>query len=211
MQPVNFCSFRILPCSEQIQPVVQIGFLPDLQLVFGLCQVIEQKLQLKRATQPTALNLEMIKPHGQISMHDVADADEAGVFHGLGESLAFPGIRCGAAVLGAILVQHLPTDRFIALFPVPAAKPATFVAQELDLRLLLVGQLIQPRKGHVQAEIRHKIPEGFTVQLHLKVPKVRELLARGGNEVQPRIRSLNVIPQQLGTDNHAILWLIVFL
>ena len=73
-------------------------------------------------------------------MHDVADTDETGVLHGLGEAVAFPGVWRGATVLGAVLAQHLPADRFIALFPLPVAKTAAFVAQELDLRLLPVGQ-----------------------------------------------------------------------
>lgn len=52
--------------GEQIQHVVQMDFLPDLQLVFGFCQVVEQKLLHQRAAQSAVLALEMVKPHGQI-------------------------------------------------------------------------------------------------------------------------------------------------
>ena len=197
--------------SEQIQHIVQIDFLPDLELVFRLCQVIEQKLQHQRAAQPAALDLEMVKPHGQIGMHDVADADEAGILHGPGKAVALSGVRRCAAVLGAVLAQHLPADRLIALSPVPASKPAAFVAQELHLRLLPVGQRAEPAKRPVQAEIRHHIPECLAAQLPLKVHKVREHLGGGGDEVQPRIGFPEIVQQQLRMDNHAVLRLAVLL
>ena len=203
--------FGISPASEQVQHIVQINGFPDFELVFGLRQVIEQKLQHQCAAQPPAFDLEMMKPHGQIGMHDVADADEAGVLHGFGEAVALPGVRRCATVLGAVLAQHLPADRFIALFPLPAAKPAAFVAQELDLRFLPVGQRAELRKGPVQAEIRHHIPEGLAAQLPRKVPKVREHLGGGGDEVQPRIGFPEIVQQQLGMDNHAVLGPVVFL
>ena len=104
----------------------------------------------------------MGETHGQIGIHDVADANEAGILHGLGKAIAFPGIRRGAAVLGTVFAQHLSADCFIALPPVPAAKPAALVAQEFHFYFLPSGQRAELRKGLVQAEIRYHIAKGFT-------------------------------------------------
>lgn len=49
----------IMECSEQIQHVIQIDFLPDAQVVFRLCQIIKQKFQDQGAAQTAAFDFEM--------------------------------------------------------------------------------------------------------------------------------------------------------
>ena len=84
--------------------------------------MIEQKLQNQRAAKAAAFDLEMGKAHGQIAVHNVVDADAPGVCHRPGKAIAAVGVRRSAMVLGKVLPEVLPADRFIALLPVLAAK-----------------------------------------------------------------------------------------
>ena len=110
-------------------------------LRFG--QVVEQKFQDQRAAKAPALDLEVGESHGQIAAPDILHADEAGVFHGLGEAVAFGSVRRGAAVLRAGLAQILLADRFVAGSPVPTAEEAALVAEEFHLVLQRLGQGVQ--------------------------------------------------------------------
>ena len=51
-QPVDSVFGGILSDSEKIQHIVQIDFLPDLQLVFGFRQVIEQNSSTSALPSP---------------------------------------------------------------------------------------------------------------------------------------------------------------
>ena len=51
--------------SEQVQPIVQIQGLPDMNVVWGPGQIVQQKLQQQSAAQAPALDLELGKPLGR--------------------------------------------------------------------------------------------------------------------------------------------------
>ena len=78
----------------------------------------------------------MGKSGGQIDGLNVPDAEEAGIFHGVGKAVAPPGIGGRAEVIGAVFPQVFPADVFIARLSVGAGKPAAFVAQKFHLLLL---------------------------------------------------------------------------
>ena len=65
--------------SEQVQPIVQIQGLPDMNVVWGPGQIVQQKLQQQSAAQAPALDLELGKALGQIRAPDVVHPDEAGI------------------------------------------------------------------------------------------------------------------------------------
>lgn len=53
---------------KEIEHAVKIDFLADREVVFGSCQVVQQKLQQHCAAEGAALDLEMGKAHGQIDI-----------------------------------------------------------------------------------------------------------------------------------------------
>ena len=146
----------------------------------------------------------MGKAHGQIAVHDVVDADEPGVRHRPGKAIAAAGVGRGAMVLGKVLTEVFPAHRLVALLSFPAAEEAAFVAEEFHLFLQGLGQRIQPVKRPVQAEIRHHVEEILTSQLALQLLEFRQYLGGGGNQIEPRIASLDVIEQQIRMEDHAV-------
>ena len=65
-------------------------------MVFGSCQVVQQKLQQHCAAEGAPLDLEMGKAHGKIYIPNVRRADEAGIFHGFGKPVALRAVGRGA-------------------------------------------------------------------------------------------------------------------
>ena len=77
--------------SEEVQHIVQINLLPHVQMIRGLCHVVEQELKQQGAAKLAALNLEVGKAHREIGVLNRVNADEAGVFYRSGEAVAARG------------------------------------------------------------------------------------------------------------------------
>ena len=114
--------------SKKIQHTIQINFFANLQMVFRLCKIIEQKFQNNRTAKPSALDFKMRKSHGQILCLNILNADKAGVLHRFGKTIALRGIRRCAVMLGRVFAQIFPAHRFVAGFSFTATEPAAFVA-----------------------------------------------------------------------------------
>ena len=91
--------------SEQIQHRIEVDRFPDMDLVRGPGQVMEQKFQHHRTAKTPPLDLEIGKAHRQIRFRNIPHPDEAWVFHRLGKAIPFRCIRGGAAVLRAGLAE----------------------------------------------------------------------------------------------------------
>ena len=106
--------------------------------MLGPGHVVEQEFQNQRAAQAAALDLELGKAHGQIGMHDIAGADEAGILHGLGESIALAGakynIRCVCIAPGPVLTR--PGMAAMKTMAGRAAEPQEIV----DLIMCVAGE-----------------------------------------------------------------------
>ena len=133
------------------------------------------------------------------------DADELRVLHGFGKAVALLCARGGADVVGAGLAEVFPAYIFVAVFPLFAAGPAALVAEKLCLIFLRFGQLCQPGKGFVQAEIRHHIAELCPAQLLCKLLESGQDFCGGRDQIQSRIVCLQVFGQQVGADDDPVL------
>ena len=172
-----------------------------MQLVFRFCHVVEQKFQYQRTAQAPALDLEVGKSHRHIDIPNVPDADKPRIFHRLREAVAFLRTRCGTDMFGAGFAEIFSADILIAALSVPASDPAALVAEKFHFVLQRLGQGVQLGKGLVQPEIRHHIAEILPLHLPAEVPKVRQNLGGGGDEIERGIGALQVVQgQEVGVD-----------
>lgn len=106
----------------------------------------------------------------------------------------------------SVLAKRFPADGLVAGFAVFAAEPAAFVAQKFCLVLQRLRQCAQLFKGPVQPEIRHDEAERFALQLLPELGKAGQHLCRRRDKVESRIGSAQIVQQQVGMDDHAVLW-----
>ena len=107
-----------------------------MELKFGFDHVKKQKFQDEGAAEAPAFNFKVAESLRGVHVLNLFDSDEAGIFHGIGEAVATPCIRRGAYMIFLSFVEVLLAHVLVALFAVLAAKPAAFIAQELDFLLL---------------------------------------------------------------------------
>ena len=173
--------------SEQIQHIVQIDFFPDVQLIPGFRHIVEQELQNQRTAKSPPLDLELGKSHGQVDIFYGVRTDKSRIGHRFGKQIAALCIRSRAVMLPAAFSEIFAADGFVTALPVPAAKPAAFIAQKFHFVPLPSGQCIPLRKRLIQPEIRHDIAEILPVDLPAKILKIRQNLGGRGNKIEPRI------------------------
>ena len=194
---------------KQIQHTVQIDCFPDVNLIFRLGHVIEQKFQNHGAAKPAAFDFEIGKAHGEVNISNILNADKARIGHGFGEPIPFIAAGSGAMVIFAVFSQILAADSFIAILPVGAAEPAAFVTQEFHLVLLGICQGVQFVKGLVQPKIRDSIAEILPVHFAQELPKIGQHLCGGRYKIEVGIMTFQIFQQQIGMDNDAIPALLV--
>ena len=190
---------------EQVQHTVQIDCFPNMNLVLWLRHVIQQKFQNHCTSKAAAFDFEIGKAHGQVTVPNVLNADKPRIGHGFGEPIALIAAGSGAMVIAAVFSQILATDILIAFLSVGAAKPTAFIAEKFHLVLLGICQGVQFVKGLVQPKIRHNIAKILPVHFVLELPKIRQHLCGGGYEIEVRVITFQVLQQQIGMDNDAIL------
>ena len=95
-------------------------------------------------------------------------------------------------MLPAAFSEIFAADGFVTALPVPAAKPAAFIAKKFHFVPLPSGQRIPLRKRLIQPEIRHDIAEILPVDLPAKILKIRQNLGGRGDKVEPRILLLQI-------------------
>ena len=166
---------------------------------------MQQKLENERAAEAAALDLELRKAHREIDVLDVAHADKPRIFHRLREAVAAVCVRRGAAVLRAGLAEVHAADGLVAALPVGAAEPAALVAQKFDLVLLRLREGGKCVKLPVQAKIRHDITEIRAIELAFELAEIGEHLGGRGHEVKTRPALRQILEQQVGVDDDAVL------
>ena len=189
---------------KQIQHTVQIDCFPDVNLIFRLGHVIEQKFQNHGAAKPAAFDFEIGKAHGEVNISNVLNADKARIGHGFGEPIPFIAAGSGAMVIFAVFSQILSADSFIAIRSVGAAGLVAFVAEKLYLVLLGSCQGVQFVKGLVQPKIRDSIAEILPVHFAQELPKIGQHLCGGRYKIEVGIMTFQIFQQQIGMDNDAI-------
>ena len=72
-------------------------------------------------------------------------------------------------MVGRVFSEGFLAHVLVAFFPVKAAEPATFIAQEFDLLLLGIRKCVQLVELLVQPEIGNDVAEFFAIQLCLEL------------------------------------------
>ena len=175
-----------------------------MNLIFRFGHVVEQKFQDQGAAEAASLDLEMGEAHGQVSVFDIVDADEAWILHGLGEAITLASVRRDTDVIGAIFAETLAADVFIAGFAVIAAEPATLIAEKLNFVFLRLRQGVQLLEILIEPEVRHHISEIILVQFVFKIPEISQDFRGGGNVVQTGIFLFQIVQKQIGVDDQAV-------
>ena len=158
-----------------------------MQLIPGFRHIVEKELQNQRTAKSPPLDLELGKSHGQVDIFYGVRTDKSRIGHRFGKQIAALCIRSRAVMLPAAFSEIFAADGFVTAFPVPAAKPAAFIAQKFHFVLLPSGQRIPLRERLIQPEIRYDIAEILPVDLPPKILKIRQNLGGRGDKVEPRI------------------------
>ena len=95
------------------------------------------------AAKAAPFDFKVAKSGGRIDVLNVFNPDKAGIFHGVGKTIASWGIGGNTDVVGACLTETFSAHVLVALFAVVAAKPAAFIAQEFNLLFLGVCECVQ--------------------------------------------------------------------
>ena len=170
--------------SEEIQRIAQIDLLPDREMVFGFCHVVEEKFQKQGTAQSPPLNFEVGKSHRQVSAPNVINADKRRILHSLGKPIAALGVRGGAAVFRAGFSQIFPTDCLIAGFFAPGSPPSSTRCREIPAF---------PSAVPATSVTVQRLCSGGSPAPHIETPplrfvpalvKLRQHLGGGGDEIE---------------------------
>ena len=85
-EPLYICQGPFL--SKKIQRAIQVYFLPDLELIFWLCHVVQNKFKDNGTAKASSLYLEIGKATWHIYIMNRIYIYKAGILHSIRESVS---------------------------------------------------------------------------------------------------------------------------